>query len=90
VRKVNAWNAYEWLSAEISADITYTMQNVKIEESVNDLLRLALLIEHGGVFVKVDKALAIGNLNWLENYFSLNENQTGKGNQVLLFNDQKG
>jgi hypothetical protein len=29
------------------------MQNMKVSESVNDLLRLALLIEHGGVMVKV-------------------------------------
>jgi hypothetical protein len=65
VRTVNAWDAYQWLSPEITADITRTMQNMRIEESVNDLLRLALLIEHGGIMVKVDQALAIDNLDWL-------------------------
>lgn len=41
------------------------MQNRKFEESVNELLRLALLMEHGGVMLKVSECLMLGNFDFL-------------------------
>lgn len=35
------------------------MQNTKIEQSVNDLLRIALIMEHGGIMLKVSELLLI-------------------------------
>lgn len=51
VRIVNSWTAYDWLDSETIAGITKTIQNTKIDETVSSLLKLALLIKHGGVMV---------------------------------------
>ncbi len=59
IRITNSWSAYEWLSEETEQAITSAMQNMQIEEKVNDLLRIALLMEHGGVIMKVSEVLPI-------------------------------
>lgn len=41
------------------------MQNRVIEERVDDLLRLALLMEHGGILIKVTEVLLIDNFDWI-------------------------
>jgi len=43
VRIVNSWTAYDYLSNGTIANITATMQKVKINETVCNLLKLALL-----------------------------------------------
>lgn len=52
VRLVNSWTAYDWLSEGSIQNITSTMGRVKIDVGVDDLLILALLMEHGGVIMK--------------------------------------
>jgi hypothetical protein len=89
VRTVNAWDAYQWLSPEITADITRTMQSQQISESVSDLLRLALLIEHGGVVVKVDQTLAVENLDWLAEHIDVEGGAGGKGVQAVLLSERE-
>ena len=41
---INSWTAYDWLSEEITTNITKTMQQVQIDVGVDDLLILAVLI----------------------------------------------
>ena len=41
------------------------MQNMKIEVKVDELLRLALLLEHGGVLLRITEAFPVGNFNWI-------------------------
>lgn len=53
IRFVDSWSAYDWLTKDITNKITYAMQNSKLEQSVDDLLRLALLLEHGGIMIKL-------------------------------------
>ena len=62
VRKVTSRTAYEYISPEINRIITSTMQHTLIEEKVDDLLRLALLLDNGGVMVRVTEALPVENL----------------------------
>lgn len=71
---VNSKTAYDYLSPEITQRITYTMQHMLIEEKVNDLLRLALLMENGGIVIRVTEALPLSGFNWLSEYFILEEN----------------
>lgn len=70
VRIANSWNAYQWISNDTTQKITKTMQNRVIEEKVDDLLRLALLMENGGVFIKLTEVLLVENFNWVESYLT--------------------
>jgi len=51
IRVVNSWNAYDWLSAKTVQKITKTMQNMRIDQKVNELLQMGLLMENGGLMV---------------------------------------
>lgn len=51
VRFANSWNSYDWLSNERAERITKAMQKNQIDEGVHTLLKLGLLIEHGGVLI---------------------------------------
>lgn len=53
IRFVNSWSAYDWLSNETSEKITKAMQNNKFEQKVDDLLKIAILMEHGGLLIKL-------------------------------------
>lgn len=53
IRIVDNINSYQWLSQEMVASIRETHQNSKFDLPVYELLRLALLIEHGGVSVRL-------------------------------------
>lgn len=67
------------------------MQSMKIEESVNDLLRLGLLLDNGGVIVRVGEVMAVEGLGWLEDYFSAVGDPNNKNyNEVLLFGEGRG
>jgi hypothetical protein len=56
--------------------ITSTIQNAKIDETVDNLLRLALLIEHGGVMsTELTAVLLDENLAWMLNMFT-NKNKS--------------
>ncbi len=66
MRLVNSWTSYEWLSREMADNITSTMMNVKIDVGVDELLILALLIEHGGVVMKNFDVIFLGDLKWVE------------------------
>ena len=49
VRMVNSWSAYDWLSNSTIENITKTMQNNLIDETVHNILKLALLADNGGI-----------------------------------------
>lgn len=74
VRIVNSWSAYDWLKNETITTITKTIQNVKIDETVCSLIKLALLKEHGGIlisnlhFIMIEK-----NFDWIEKMFFSND-----------------
>ena len=67
---VDSWNAYDWISAEMTKRVSHTIQNTQLDETVSNLLKLALLIEHGGVMVgDLDTIFVDGNLQWIERMF---------------------
>jgi hypothetical protein len=49
------------------------MQHMLIEEKVDDLYRLALLLDNGGVMVRVAEGLPVEGFEWLKDYFALSE-----------------
>ena len=53
---------------------------------VDEILRLALLVEHGGLMVRLSEALVVGELHWIEQEFALDEVNT----EVLLFAEKNG
>ena len=63
------------------AKVTKTRQNTKLQMKVDDLLRLALLAEHGGLMVRLSEGLVIEGLHWIEEEFGFDEDNT----EVLLF-----
>ena len=65
VRVVNSLNAYDWLSDEMAAFVKDTHQKSKVELNVFELLRLALLYEHGGVAVLLPNILLMEGLGWV-------------------------
>jgi hypothetical protein len=65
VRVINNLNAYDWLSEEIIAFIKETHQKSKVDLPVFELLRLAILYEHGGIFLR-SSILLMEGLGWVE------------------------
>jgi hypothetical protein len=70
VRVVDPWSAYDWITPETTAVISKTMQNSKIDETVHTLLRLALLMENGGLMASWGTLLLGEGLGWLEEMFT--------------------
>jgi hypothetical protein len=66
VRVVDSITAYEWLSPEIVEAIRKAKHNSKIFIHVSELLRLALLIEHGGLSIRPGRILLTENLDWID------------------------
>ena len=48
------------------ASIKETHQKSKFDLPVYELLRLALLIEHGGVHVRLPELIFMENISWIE------------------------
>lgn len=47
------------------------MQNMRISQKVNELLKIALLMEHGGILISVSEILLARNpIDWLYTHFS--------------------
>ena len=66
VRFANSWNSYDWLSQEITDRITKVRQNCKVDEEIHNMLKVALLLENGGVMVEANDTVILGdNFNWL-------------------------
>ena len=63
---VNSWTAYDWLSNKAISQITKAMQNSRIDELVDNLLKLALLLEHGGILIgNIDTILVRDSFQWV-------------------------
>ena len=78
VRVVDSWNAYDWISPEMTKRISHAIQNTQLDETVSNLLKLALLIENGGIMVgKLDTIFVQDSLLWIENMFRVG----GKGDE---------
>jgi len=75
VRFVDSWNAYDYLpdylpDQQIVTRIGKTMQNSQIDEPVHNLLKLALLYQHGGImFNNFETIVANDDLSWIEAMF---------------------
>ena len=70
VRVVDSWNAYNWISPDMSKRVSNIIQNTKLDESVASLLKLALLIENGGIMIgNLDSILLSGSLQWVQSMF---------------------
>jgi hypothetical protein len=70
VRMVNSWTAYDWLSENMIQRITKARMNAKADEGVHNMLKLALLLEHGGVLVnQFDTVVLSKEFRWLEDMF---------------------
>ena len=83
VRVANSWNAYDYLSKQTAQRITKAMQNMRIDQKVNELLKVALLMEHGGVLVSPSELLLTARLSWL--FTRLEEPPT----EVFLFSEDE-
>ena len=69
-RFANSWNSYDWLSEETTAKISKAMQNSKVDDTVHNLLKIALLMENGGVLIsQFDIFFRSESLKWIENMF---------------------
>ena len=70
VRLANSWNAYDWLSNQTTTAITKAMHNSKVDEGVHNLLKIALLMEHGGMLINQIDIVMLGNgFAWLHDMF---------------------
>ena len=74
VRFANSWNSYDWLSQMTTQLITRAMHNTKIDQGVNSFLKLALLMEHGGLlFSSFDFFITTYTFDWIEELFAQTE-----------------
>jgi hypothetical protein len=72
VRLANSWSAYDWLSPETEKKITKTKHQSLFEHKIDDLLRWGLLMDHGGVMVKLSENFFIeNNFDWLGKYLQV-------------------
>ncbi len=62
-------SAYQWLSDPVKDIVTKAMHRRRYELSVEDFLRLALIIEHGGISLLLGDAILIEELDWIQNIF---------------------
>jgi len=70
VRLANSWNAYNWLTPKTTQRITKTMQNMRIEQKVDELLKMGLLMDNGGLMASASELLMGDNLEWVFRYFN--------------------
>jgi hypothetical protein len=73
VRLITHRTAYQWLRQPMIDKITRARANAKIDEGIEGLLALAVLIEHGGIYMKNYDALPLKELFWLEDMFETGE-----------------
>jgi len=70
VRFANSWNSYDWLSNHTIANITKAMQNSKVDERIHNILKLALLMENGGMLInQIDIVLLGDDFDWVHELF---------------------
>jgi hypothetical protein len=77
VYQVNSFNAYDFISNQNIIDrISGAIQRTKIDEKVHNLLKLALLAEHGGLLIDSYDTVLAKNTSWIEGAFAK------KGSQI--------
>jgi hypothetical protein len=70
VRFANSWNAYNWLSQDTIHRISNARQKSKVDEPVHNMLKVALLMEHGGLLVNQADVVFLGDdFKWIEDMF---------------------
>lgn len=72
VKMVHSLDAYDLLSLETRNKIKNTMQSMKINQKVNQLYKMALLMEHGGLMISSSQILLTQNLSWVFDHFKKN------------------
>lgn len=77
---MNSWNAYDYLNENTIARISLAMQKSKVDEPIHALLKMALLIENGGVIMnQLDYGVAGSSFDWIERMF----NYKGKDYEIF-------
>lgn len=69
VRFYDGIDAHKWLSPETSSLITSAMAKSKYDIAVDQLLRLALLYENGGIWIKTQEVILLENFDWIDEIF---------------------
>ena len=62
VRVADVINAYDWLSPDIIEAVRDARTGAKITNSVNELLTLALLVEHGGIMFDLRQFIMLDSI----------------------------
>ena len=71
VRIANSWNAYDWLGNKTIDVISKAMQNSKADETIHNLLKIALLMENGGILIGQQDTVFLGDsFEWVERMFN--------------------
>ena len=83
-RQVDYLTSYKWLSEPTIDAVKNARSGAKISNSVNDLLRLALLMEHGGVMVDISTTLFLSSIQEASKHFLGQPNA-----EVLLLSKQR-
>lgn len=61
------------------------MQNNRFDQKVDDVLKMALLMEHGGLLIKLEESFFVAqNLFWMESYLKF-DYYSKSVSEVLLF-----
>jgi len=79
VRIINNLNAYDWLSNETTNFIKKIRHASNVDLSVYELLRLAILYEHGGVSIRVPNIILMDGIGWVNDLIEGNIKQAKKG-----------
>jgi hypothetical protein len=76
VYQVNSFNAYDFISDQNTIDrISRAIQGTQIDETVHNLLKLALLAEHGGLLIDSYDTVLVKNTSWIEGAFAKKRSQ---------------
>ena len=78
MRIVNDLTAYDWLSNETVNFIKKTRHTSSVDLPVYDLLRLALLYEHGGVSIRVPNIILMDGIAWAADLIEGNIDESKK------------
>jgi hypothetical protein len=76
VYQVNSFNAYDFIeNKNIIARISRAIQRTQIDETVHNLLKLALLVEHGGLLIDKFDTVILKDASWIEGAFAKKRSQ---------------
>ena len=84
VKIANHRNAYNWLTPNTIETIRKAKHSGVTTNKVDDLLKLALLIEHGGILLDVDKIIMLESVDKLNEWIESQPVSRSKPELMLL------